>query len=162
MTQIILIPIKIKKNHLDPKTMGKILSSFLDKAALSVQDDLAKPAKTWTKQPRIIIKSTSFLVREIYTENQIYQWLNDGTRKNYPIPKNLVGSKMLRFQEGYKAKTRVRVLGSSGGGKFGKVVFRKRVIHPGITARHWVDEVVKKWERKLPKDLRNAIKQADI
>lgn len=89
---------------------------------------------------------------------QKWIWLTLGTRKKYPIPKS--GRRLLRFRAGYRAKTRVRVIGSRGGGSFGPTVFAQRVIHPGIKAREFEKEMARRLRKRFKKRVERALRRA--
>jgi hypothetical protein len=93
---------------------------------------------------------------------QKYRWLNDGTRKNYPIPKYpKKGGKRLAFMTtGFSPKTRVRTIGSTAGSKAGPpMAFPVQVIHPGIEAREFDNEIGKLWKPRFKKIMQEALKR---
>ena len=97
------------------------------------------------------------------TSDEIYGYVNDGTPP-HPIPKVPKISGSLAFQWGgkgsYKAKTAPRVIGSTGGGPTGPMVFPKQVQHPGTKARNFDDEIQKKWTPKFKRHMEKAMRDA--
>jgi hypothetical protein len=93
---------------------------------------------------------------------QKYEWLNDGTRKNYPIPKfPKKGGKRLAFMTtGFSPKTRVRTIGSTAGSKAGPpMAFPVQVIHPGIEARKFDETIGEIWNKPFKKAMELALKR---
>lgn len=90
---------------------------------------------------------------------QKWVWLNDGTKKNYPIVAKNAPLLVFRDGRGFKAKTKVKTFASGPGANTGAIVSKKQVIHPGIEARDWTGEIAKK--RRAP-FTRAMIKAAQI
>jgi hypothetical protein len=91
------------------------------------------------------------------TDNQIYIWVNDGTKGPYPIPKH--GPGVLAFKEGFVPKTRPRVIASGPGGSFGDTLIRTRVMHPGIEARNFDLEIKDQIEPIFERNMTTAMKK---
>jgi len=119
-----------------------------------------KTTATWNTQP-VFTQKISFRggepAVEVGTDNEIYGYVNDGVpaRDIYPVNKPL-----LKYQKGYTAKTRVRVIGSRPGGKHGAWTSRKSVHWPGIEARHFSDEIASEMELELENAVYEAIDEA--
>jgi len=135
------------------------MKDALDHTINIVNDDFKATVKTWTKPASFDKKGArkvgGKLEAQTSTSNQIYFFLTRGTKKNYPIPRS--GTANLSFRSGYRAKTRVRVVGSRGGGSFGPRVFAKKVIHPGIDARDFDKEIAKRRQRNMTNLVRLGI-----
>jgi len=112
---------------------------------------LHRPIRTWTTPVEfksILLDGDGLYGFRIDTDSAIYTWVDKGTglhgprMAKYPIPKpsNLT-AKTLRFQTGYKAKTKVGSLTSRQGGSYGPYTYRKSVMHPGIEGREFTDQV---------------------
>ena len=72
-------------------------------------------------------------------------WLDEGTTVRYAT-----------MTPGFKAKTKVRVIGSGEGA--GKLMFvNVRFPRPGIAARHFSDEIAKRQTKKLTPQLDKAV-----
>jgi len=93
----------------------------------------------------------------VYTSDDRYIWTDYGTKPHIIRPRR---SKYLRFRVGYKAKTRVRVIGSRRGGKFGSWVSAKIVRHPGTKAREFTKEIQKRRRRPFHEAMAKAIEKA--
>lgn len=88
---------------------------------------------------------------QVYTDEhdkggQKWIWLDLGTKKNYPIPKNPASSKTLAFPSIYRAGSSPNQLHTGRKYSGGEIRFAKQVIHPGIKARNWSKLLAKKEE----------------
>ncbi len=143
------------------KTKFRILKA-MDRQADLVENAYKRITKTWSGDKPIfsiktVIKGDDVIVPIVATGGfgaQKLVWLDDGTRKNYPIEAKKASS--LAFQSGYKAKTKIRKIGSGSGGSFGPTVFRKKVIHPGIKAREFSLTIANKREPPYVKAISRA------
>jgi len=122
-----------------PPFKSEAIEKRLNQAAKRTVDlakkEFAKTYATWKHKPkwRRKVRGANW---EYWTEDEIYGWVNDGTRGPYPIPK--AGKGLLVFKPGYKAKTVPKILYSRTGGSFGDTVFMVgQVMHPGIEAREF-------------------------
>ena len=117
-------------------------------------NDFDKTHNNWsaTSQPQTIVKisrkSNGFSSALVELKGLIYMWVHGGTKPHIIRP---VRAKMLKFQSGYKAKTKVGRLASRSGGSFGPTVSSDGVEHPGFKGRFWDKIVAKRAEKKLPK-----------
>jgi hypothetical protein len=100
---------------------------------------------------------------------QKWVWLDEGTKKNYPIVaknvrtikrkgKTIVMPPMLTFRDGrgFKAKTKVKTFSSGPGANTGDWVSKEKVIHPGIEARDWSGEIAKRRRKPFTKRILKA------
>jgi hypothetical protein len=87
---------------------------------------------------------------------QKWVWLNDGTKKNYPIVAKNAPNLVFRDGRGFKAKTKVKTFSSGPGANTGAIVTKKAVLHPGIEARDWTGEIVKRRKKPFTKALLKA------
>ena len=90
----------------------------------------------------------------IATTDTIYGYVNDGTRPHIIVPRR---ARVLAFGTGGSPKTAPRVIGSQPGSRGGKMVFTRRVNHPGTEARAFDETIAKKWQREAPQVLQRAI-----
>jgi len=108
---------------IDPKAVLRNLKGAVDHTANIVRDDFGKTVRTWNTKPsfrkRGPIQKANSLEARVGTDSEIYLFVDSGTKAHLIRPRN-VG--LLRFQSGYTAKTRVRVVGSRGGGPRGPFV----------------------------------------
>lgn len=121
--------------------------------------DYRKTVQTWTKKPRFRKEAKvtrSFLKVTAGTDNEIYAYVDKGTRRHIIRPKPSNKKGLLFFRSGYRAKTRRGFIGSTAGGSFGKVVVARKVDHPGSEGRHFsvtIQEKRRPWFLKLSKEL---------
>lgn len=94
---------------------------------------------------------------EVSTKNEIYGYVNEGTKPHIIRPKRV---SRLRFQTGYKAKTKPRSITSGSGGAFGPWVSAKVVHHPGTKAREFTKWVMVRYQDVLPVVIQDAISRA--
>lgn len=106
---------------------------------------------TWHHKPTFVIirTATGYTVK---TDDEIYAMLDGGTR-----PHRIEGNPTLAFQNTYVAKTQPGVLGSSGGGASGPMVFAAGVDHPGTAPRRFSQTVLREINRTLANDIQAAI-----
>lgn len=137
------------------------ISNALRGTSSAMKVDFGVTTRTWDNKPEFIRKvDTSNFTAVVYTESQIYFWLNGGTAPHIIRPK---GKRPLTFWAGYRAKTTVRVIGSRKGGVTGNtIVYTRLVQHPGTEARHWDEEIANKWRKEFPTTLQRAIDAAFV
>jgi hypothetical protein len=87
---------------------------------------------------------------------QKWVWLDEGTKKDYPIVAKNKPLLIFRHGSGFRAKTKVKTFSSGAGANTGPWVSKKKVIHPGIEAREWSKEIVKKRQKKFNRRLSEA------
>ncbi len=154
MSVNINIEVIVPRELFNTRELERALNNATKGVLKAAKVDFDVTTQTWTNRPEFVIEQDG-VEGEVSTDNKIYKFINDGTRKNYPItPKR---GRFLRFREGYRAKTTPRIIASKSGGSFGPTVFRRRVIHPGITARLFDTAIAKKWTRLYPNTLQRAI-----
>lgn len=111
------------------------------KAAGLVLKDLQATVRTWKHKPKFDITITetgnNYSVTA-GTNDEIYGYVDKGTKAHKILPKR---SRYLRFSSGYRAKTRVGVIGSFEGGSFGSDVFSRGVMHPGFPGRKFTQKI---------------------
>lgn len=125
------------------------ISKALDRLTANILADFAKTVKTWSNKPDFVVEDSrrgGNFRRAIYTTSAIYGYVNDGTRAHLIRPKN---GKALSFQSGYRAKTRVGLIGSNSGGASGAYVQAKAVRHPGTDARNFTRVIAAKHRRTI-------------
>lgn len=115
---------------------------------------------TWEKKPKFIaeVKVTrERITMLVFTTDEVYGWVSGGTRPHIIRAKNAVA---LRFQSGYKAKTRKGLIGSTAGGPSGPLVSAQAVEHPGTEAREFEKSIAKIYKRVMRKRFADAMKRA--
>lgn len=94
----------------------------------------------------------------VYTNDQIYQWVNDGTSPHDIPPRNENG--FLTFQVGYTSKTVPGQLKTRKGGKYGSYTRRKVAHHPGFEARDFDKMIEEIWRPKFKELAHEAMRNA--
>ena len=161
------MPIKVKlessgfEKFIDPKVIRRNLTRAVDQTANIVRDDFGRTVRTWNTKPsfkkRGPIQKANSLEARVGTDSEIYLFVDAGTKAHSIRPRT---AGVLRFRAGYTAKTRVRVVGSRGGGPRGPFVTAKRVMHPGTKARKFADEISRRRTRNLRNLTRLAISRS--
>lgn len=139
---------------IDVRKLELAIENALTASAKAAKVDFDVTTQTWQSRPAFTIDKAPGK-RTISTDDEIYGYVNDGTRPHIIAPK---AGGALVFTTPYGAKTAVRVIGSGRGSRGAtKIVTRKPVQHPGTDAREF-DEVIKeKWDDKLPVTLQRSI-----
>ena len=118
--------------------------------------DLKKTVKTWENKPtfKVSVKvdtpSQPVYTVRVWTDYKVYKWLDEGTKPHEIVS---VFTSMLRFHEGYNAKTQPGVIDSRSGGEYGENVFKEEVWHPGVEARNFYETISEKQRAHIQKKL---------
>lgn len=141
---------KFKLTAITPKHLPstaeymKALENSVDQTGNLILRDLQSTVRTWRHKPTfyvVIHKSGGEYAVIAGTDNLIYLFVDHGTKAHPIKPKR---SKYLAFQSGFRAKTRVGIIGSQDGGSFGDTVFAKGVKHPGFKGREFILRIAKR------------------
>jgi len=124
--------------------------------ALSIKRDYESTVKSWNRKPVFVVEHSKDSIT-VGTDDINYKGVEDGV----PAHGIDVISNVMRFPVGYKAKTSPGVIGSRGGGKFGKIVVAKHVNHPGIQARKFTDAIKQKHDAIFFRDADDTISIAN-
>lgn len=138
---------------LDPKRLVRGLENGLTASAKAAKVDFDTTTQTWARRPAFTIEEQPGQ-RTISTDNEVYGYVNDGTRPHIIRAKN---GKVLVFGTPHSAKTAVRVIGSGAGSRGTTMVKVKQVRHPGTDAREFDAVIAEKWEDQLPVTVQRAL-----
>lgn len=123
---------------LDSTRVQKLIQDSLDAASLGIQTDFDTTVMTWRRQPDFRIQKPSEDTRIIGTEDQIYQYIDFGTRVRYAT-----------MSRDFRPKTVPNMIGSQQGR--GRVLYiSRRRPRPGIQARNFSRVIQKKWQDQFP------------
>lgn len=116
------------------------------KTAALIQKDFNATTRTWDHKPKFDITITQYPNSfEIIagTDDKIYLWVSEGTKPHVIAAKR---SPYLIFQGGYRAKTRVGIIGSQAGGRDpnGEWFRKQQVQHPGFPGRQFIGKIKKR------------------
>ena len=145
----------------NPKSFANDIRRAAKLTSQQIKRDFEKTVRTWTKKPEFVVSqkkignSYTFVA---YTDNQIYIYVNDGTKPHTIRAKNVPN---LVFSYPTTAKTTPRVLGSKSGSRGSKWATVPSVQHPGTEARKF-DEIIQKrfkdrWQKEANRILRNYL-----
>jgi len=139
------------------KEYTQALEQSIYKTASLVQRDFQATTRTWTHKPKFDITITrqgnNYIVAA-GTDDLIYLFVSEGTKPHVIRAKR---SPYLVFQSGYRAKTRVGIIGSNEGGAFGDTVAAKSVKHPGTKARKFIQKIRERRQKTAEQEGSQAI-----
>lgn len=143
---------KVTLNYILPKELNiaamraKFLASVQD-TANGVYKDFRKTVVTWDTKvdfSKSVKQTANDITMSVLTDNRIYKIVSDGADAHTYSVRRPGG--FMRFKQNYKAKTRVGVIGSRTGGKYGAMRGAKTVNHPGVEARKFPETIAAKWQ----------------
>lgn len=146
--------------------MDRVVEEFSDsleqiKAALI--DDFRGTVASWDTEvdfagrKYILTDELRVIVYPTGEGAQIWTYVNEGTRPHLIAAK---GRKPLRFQTGYRAKTRPGSAASGAGGASGSWRSARQVHHPGTTGRHFEKPIAQKNQAAFRRLAENALRRA--
>jgi len=126
----------------------KIREKFTELAEQAVKE-FEKTTAGWNHDVDFKIRG-SVKETNVYTDDKVYLYLNNGTRAHIVSPSGFGG--VMQFKTGYTPKTSVGSLNSnSGGGGTGDFAYSKGHVVSGVEARHF-DKAVAEELGKYVKD----------
>lgn len=138
-----------------------LIETAMKEEADLVYRDYQKTVATWRGKPDFLVVKNPEFGYDVYTNNPIYGYLDEGTEahviraKNYPT---------LRFPTAppFRAKSKPKVIGSSGGTQ-PTTGFRSpvEVNHPGIQAREWTKLILAKSRKRLTSRIVKLLRDAN-
>lgn len=144
-----------KKLVADPAKLSRAITNALNGVAKDIQIDFAVTTQNWKHKVEFPISSPSTYRRIISTDDEIYGYVNDGTREHDIFPK--AGS-ILVFKTPFKPKTLPNKIMSGPGSVGTTIAISKRgVHHPGTTARAFDKAIQEKWEKQFQGIMQRAI-----
>lgn len=157
----------IEMSVIGPKNWGDIIPvkaiqdaiiNATKASALGVQADFYVTTKTWRHNVEFTIRALDKYSVHVGTGDTIYGYVTGGTSAHDILPHG----KRLRFAVGgFRPKTLPNGrIASYTGARGGKVVFARRVRHPGFSGRHFDKIIARKWKRQYPITMRRAINAA--
>lgn len=140
------VRVRLPKRLLDIPAGKAQIKKSLDDLATEAKGMFAETTSTWKNKPAINVESVGNK-RIIRIEGKIYGYVDKGTPPHPIYPRR---ARVLAWPGGFRAKTRPNVIGSSGGGSGGKMVFAKYVLkHPGTKARNFSVVIRERIEKRL-------------
>ncbi len=117
--------------------------------------------RSWTHKPQFkksFRTAANFLEAKVSTIDQIYAWVDDGTKAHAIIPRR---AKQLSFDAQFQPKTNPRIIGSRRGSRSGRV-HSTHVFHPGSKPRNFTKEIVRRRAAPYTQQMQAAIKRGVI
>lgn len=161
-----MIKFKVKK----PKLFNKLdiynyLVREMNQIAREIQADFEDTVVGWEEEVNFTVRKRigfgSKLVVRVETDNQIYIWVNSGTKKHEIPGYGMINDPPLAFREAYSPMTVPGSLESRSASEYGDLLFRGYVLeHPGIEPRRFDEQIRAKWEREIHRRLQRALNQA--
>jgi hypothetical protein len=152
----------IKPGRLKVDTIRREVQAEMLKQGRHIESEYRKTTATWTHKPKfetVTDITSGDMTILVGTDDEVYGYVDEGTRPHVITPKANNPRGLLFFQEGYVAKTVPRVLGSRAGGRFGAVVAAKAVRHPGTEARGFTQMIQDKTRRRYQRDMLKAVQR---
>ena len=132
-----IIPIIPRGKVFDAKKIQAQIDKGLDDAAKELTKDFEKTVSTWKDKPRFVTEKKEN-VRIVSAKHKVYFFVSEGTRIRYAT-----------MTPNFKAKTAPGRF-QAGAGAGGVAYISKKRPRPGIKARKFDEQVLKRWRGKLP------------
>lgn len=143
-----------KKLIADPKKLARALTNALNGVAKDVQIDFKTTTQSWEHKPSFPIQSPSAYRRIVSTDDEVYAFVNDGTRPHIIRPK---GGGVLVFRTPFRAKTVPNQIASTAGSVGATNAIARVVNHPGTKARNFDKAIQEKWEKRFAVIMQRSI-----
>lgn len=143
-----------KKLIADPKKLARALTNALNGVAKDIQIDFKVTTQTWEHKPSFPISSPSAYRRIVSTDDEVYSFVNDGTRPHIIRPK---GGGVLVFRTPFRAKTLPNRIASGPGGTGATEAIAREVNHPGAAPRAFDKAIKEKWDQRFAVIMQRAI-----
>jgi hypothetical protein len=130
---------------LDAGVAEQSIRNAMRVALASAQRDFLSTVSTWSHKPSFRTEEPHSeghaIVGSVSTRDEVYATVNAGAKPHVIRPRR---ARKLRFQRGYRAKTRPRTLASYAGGPYGPEVCTEVVHHPGFEPRAFSETVAER------------------
>lgn len=143
----------------------RVRQAIMDKMKRKTGPDLKTAFRlvtlTWQHSPDYqakYVETASSLATQVFPTGpnaKLFAMINNGARRHVIMPKR---APVLRFKQGYRAKSRPRFLHAEVGGKFGDYVTAHSVNHPGFEAREFTQTIAEVYDNVFRKDMQDAIR----
>lgn len=144
------------------KDMTKALTDATNATLNTIKHDFERTTNGWRTEVKFTVQKAKASANGIQgtagTDNKVYGYVNNGTKAHLIRPKR---ARVLRFQTGYRPKTRFRTLISfSGGGAYGPFAYAQVVHHPGTKPREFDYTIADMRQPDYAKACQDAITKA--
>lgn len=130
---------------LEMAKLEKVVENALDETALAIQVDYQVTTRTWQHKPVFRIERKGPFERWIYTEDEIYGYVSEGTSVRYAT-----------MTPDFQAKSAPMLIASRTG-KGGVAFVNKSRPKPGIKAREFPEAIGRKWDSEWARQLERAL-----
>jgi len=144
-----------KKLIADPAKLSRALTNAMNGVAKDIQIDFKVTTQTWKHKPDFPITSPAEYTRRVATDDEIYGYVNDGTRPHVILPKKPGGR--LRFNTPFTSKTLPSQIMSRPGSTGANTIFSRGVQHPGTEARTFDVAIKAKWDKEFGVIMQRAV-----
>ena len=156
---------KIKASKLNLDAMRLALLNPMRDVGKDIEKEYRKITDPWSRTVvfeilRAISKPWETVEVAVLTNDEVFGYLDKGTKGPYKIPKTVKPGKRLAFQTSYSARTAPNSIASHGSGKSsGKWTFPIQVTHPGIKPRNFSKIIAKKMQPRFKRRMEKAMKE---
>lgn len=150
----------LPRNAFDVQAYRRARTQALDTTARWVKTQQEKTVKGWKDRPTFEIVENGENERIIGTDDEKYQWADEGTKPHDIGPIVPKTKQAITIVGPGQPKTRPRVIGSGSGSRGPVVAIRKstkRFRHPGTEAREFSEVIGEQAETELARNLQRAI-----
>jgi hypothetical protein len=143
----------ILPRRFNPSVFRKAFSNTADQFGKETQQQFNKTTATWDGKPTFTIEkavSTGRIIVIVATNNEIYGFVNNGTKPHIILPGILTGKsdkKALAFASQFSPKSTPGIIGSNPGFVGPVDTVRAGVSHPGTTGIFFNRLIKEDWER---------------
>lgn len=159
----IKIRVFVPKAVLDFGTVrNQIESTMIHKTGPEIRKEFHRTVQTWNEQPNWkteMYRGVGVMWVKVFTYSTVYRLVNSGAGPHPIYPRR---KKLLRFQRGFKAKTRPRLIGSFAGGKSGPYFSSRGVKHPGHEAREFDKTIAEEYQDTFARDIQDAVSKGIV
>jgi hypothetical protein len=161
MAVSISVTVTVPDKVLDDSRMRSEIERVLrNQTAPDLRRQFNRTTEGWENRPSFAQKFASYsdyLSTTVYTTQEQYGIVNAGSPPHTITPRR---GGMLRFQTGYRAATRPKIIGSRAKQRSGDFVSAHLVHHPGFEARDFDVTIAKEYEPQFIEDINHAISRA--
>lgn len=155
-----LVSVPLLASEIDTDALLEALTEGLTEVGEEMKATYEGLVAPWSNPPKfeILVEARGELSVVVGTNDQIFQWVNDGTAPHVitPRPENKTGR--LHYQTTFTPMTqRGFLVTNASGGKSGPWAHPARVFHPGVEPRNFDQQVAEEFQPELEKVIRRVL-----
>lgn len=141
----------------------QIMRKMRQKTGPDLRREFKETVEGWTSAPdfsQTVFMNQDGIITHVFPSGNgtaKYELVNAGSPPHIITPRR---RGMLRFQTGYRAATRPRVIGSRAKARSGNFISTPIVRHPGFEARAFDQTIAEEYADTFAEDMQDAIKMA--